>query len=123
MDILYKGIPTMGCRYEVRYNQVGYSFSKSKILFATAYQEKEENKEAENEAMEFLNKLVKNCRLRSISEGIRASKGSYSEIFVCRAMGWMETEGFHSCAYYVLKRGSIPYSVLKEWLQNSIENI
>ena len=114
MDTVFRGLPTTVCRYEVRYNKIGESFSKSKILFMSACKEMEKNEETNQQAESFFDDLVKDCGLRSMTEGVRAVKGSYSELFICRAVGYMKQEGFHACAYYTLRRGTVPYTILKE---------
>ena len=115
---LHDGILLSGYRFEIRYNKIGDPFEKSKILWESDYHEDYTNQELyEVEARKKFDDILGKGKLYNMAKGIKAPKGTFSELFLVKACGQIESGiGFHSFAYYTLKRGTVPFTAIKVWI-------
>lgn len=108
-------IPLMGCRFEVRYNKVGAPYENARLLFASDYMEAGGNWNiGEEQANAYWKETFGKVHLQTLREAVKAPKDSYTEVFMQKAVGYNEEEGFHAVAYYGMRRGYIPFRLLKK---------
>ena len=113
-------IPNMGFRHEIRYSKVWAKVEESKLLFSSEYSEKYSDdllKISEEKAREYWNNFLSGVKIYPVSEVVKASKDTYTELYLYKVFGNMKQDDFHSTAYYTLKRVFVLYSDLKERLK------
>ena len=63
-----------------------------------------------------MKEVIGKVKPSSVSVAVKAPRDTYSELFICKVIGQMESYGFRACAFYTQKREYVPHRVIKNYL-------